>query len=40
MNEITTLTVNGETYLLRDSVAEAALGDVAAALDAINGEAV
>lgn len=40
MKEITTITVNGETYKLRDSVAEAALGDIAAVLDEINGEVV
>lgn len=38
MKEITTITVNGETYLLRDSVAEEILGDLAAVLDEINGE--
>lgn len=40
MKEITTLTINGETYALRDSAAEEALGDVAAVLDTINGEVV
>lgn len=40
MKEITTITINGETYTLRDSVAEELLGDVAAVLDEINGEVI
>ena len=38
MNEITTITINGVTYTLRDSAAQQTLGDVAAVLDRINGE--
>ena len=40
MKEITTITINGVTYTLRDSAAQQSLGDVAAALDKLNGEAV
>lgn len=38
MKEITTITVNGETYLLRDSVTEELLLRLAEVLDQINGE--
>lgn len=40
MTEITTLTVNGETYALADAAARETLGDVGAVLDEINGEVV
>lgn len=40
MKEITTITVNGETYLLRDSVTEALMLQLSEVLDRINGEVV
>lgn len=40
MTEITTLTVNGETYALTDSAAREAIGQIGAVLDEINGEVV
>jgi len=38
MNEITTLTVNGVTYTLRDGAAQTALEGIDTILDAILGE--
>lgn len=38
MNEITTITVNGITYTLRDGAAQAALEGIDKLLDAILGE--
>ena len=40
MNEITTITINGVTYTLRDSIAQQILEDMESLLDQINGEVV